>query len=50
MTRLFNNGHLQEFLSDRAKNHFRNNDSNKQTEQDEPQHIINMIIDGVNIP
>ncbi|XP_070057272.1 uncharacterized protein [Nicotiana tomentosiformis] len=48
--RLFNNGHLREFLSDRAKNHFRNKDSNKQNEQDEPQHIIHMIIGGVNVP
>ncbi|XP_019266189.1 PREDICTED: uncharacterized protein LOC109243675 [Nicotiana attenuata] len=31
VARLFNNRHLGEFLSDRAKNHFRNGDSNKQT-------------------
>jgi len=47
VARLFNNRHLREFLSDRAKNHFRNKDSNKQTEQEEPQHVINMIISGV---
>lgn len=29
---LFNNEHLREFLSDRAKNHFRKRDANKQTE------------------
>ncbi|XP_070032410.1 uncharacterized protein [Nicotiana tomentosiformis] len=49
VARLFNNGHLRAFLSDRAKNHSRNRDSNKQTEQEEPQHVINMIIGGVNI-
>nr|XP_016472910.1 PREDICTED: uncharacterized protein LOC107794878 [Nicotiana tabacum] len=47
---LFNNGHLREFISDRPKTHFRNRDSNKETEQEEPQHIINMIIGGVDIP
>ncbi|XP_070036006.1 uncharacterized protein [Nicotiana tomentosiformis] len=50
VARLFNNGHLREFLSDRAKNHFRNMDSNKQIEHEEPQHVITMIIDGVDIP
>nr|XP_016476732.1 PREDICTED: uncharacterized protein LOC107798273 [Nicotiana tabacum] len=51
VARLFNKGYLREFLSDRAKNHFRNMDSNKQTgqEETEPQHIINMIIGGVDI-
>ncbi|XP_009617328.1 uncharacterized protein [Nicotiana tomentosiformis] len=43
-THCHRNGHLREFLSDRAKNHFRNRDYNKQTEQEEPQHVINMII------
>nr|XP_009780912.1 PREDICTED: uncharacterized protein LOC104229885 [Nicotiana sylvestris] len=33
---LFNNMHLLEFLSDRANNHFRNRDSSKQNEQEEP--------------
>ncbi|XP_019251177.1 PREDICTED: uncharacterized protein LOC109230103 [Nicotiana attenuata] len=41
---------LKEFLSDRAKNHFKYRDSNKQNEQDEPQHVIHMIIGGVDIP
>nr|XP_009803312.1 PREDICTED: uncharacterized protein LOC104248708 [Nicotiana sylvestris] len=50
VARLCNNGHLREFLSDRAKNHFRNRDSNKQNEQDEPQHVIHMIIGRVNVP
>ncbi|XP_019248799.1 PREDICTED: uncharacterized protein LOC109228072 [Nicotiana attenuata] len=50
VARLFNNGHLRGFLSDRAKNHFRNRDSNKQTEQEEPQRVINMIIGGFDIP
>ncbi|XP_075087532.1 uncharacterized protein LOC142169557 [Nicotiana tabacum] len=50
VVRLFNNGHLREFLSDRPKNHFRNRDSNKQAEKEEPQHVINIIISGVDIP
>ncbi|XP_070036608.1 uncharacterized protein [Nicotiana tomentosiformis] len=50
VARQFNNGHLREFLSYRAMNHFRNMDSNKKAEQEEPQHVINMIIGGVDIP
>ncbi|XP_019233644.1 PREDICTED: uncharacterized protein LOC109214199 [Nicotiana attenuata] len=50
VARLFNNEHLREFLSDQAENHFRNRDSNKQTEQEEPQHVINMIISRVDVP
>ncbi|XP_070054429.1 uncharacterized protein [Nicotiana tomentosiformis] len=50
VARLFNNGHLREFLSDRAKNHFRNKNSNKQIEQEKPHHVINMIIGGVDVP
>ncbi|XP_060170780.1 uncharacterized protein LOC132601732 [Lycium barbarum] len=50
VARLFNLGHLREFLSERAKTHFKNRDANKQPEQEEPQHVINMIIGGVDIP
>nr|XP_009800602.1 PREDICTED: uncharacterized protein LOC104246488 [Nicotiana sylvestris] len=50
VAQLFNNGHLREFLSEQAKNHFKNRDSNKQTEQEEPQHVINMIIGEVDVP
>ncbi|XP_070055385.1 uncharacterized protein [Nicotiana tomentosiformis] len=50
VARLFNNRHLREFVSDRAKNHFRNRDSNKQAEKEEPQYVINMIISEVDIP
>ncbi|XP_019255075.1 PREDICTED: uncharacterized protein LOC109233656 [Nicotiana attenuata] len=32
VARLFNEGNLREFLSDRAKNHFKNRDSNRQNE------------------
>ncbi|XP_070057456.1 uncharacterized protein [Nicotiana tomentosiformis] len=49
VARLFNNEHLREFLSDRAQNHFWNRDSGKQIEHEEPQHIINMIIGGVDV-
>ncbi|XP_070036106.1 uncharacterized protein [Nicotiana tomentosiformis] len=47
---LFNNGHFREFLSDRDKNHFKNRDSNRNNEQEEPQHVIHMIVRGVDIP
>nr|XP_009791969.1 PREDICTED: uncharacterized protein LOC104239122 [Nicotiana sylvestris]XP_016488002.1 PREDICTED: uncharacterized protein LOC107808037 [Nicotiana tabacum] len=50
VARLFNEGHLREFLSDRAKNHFRERDANKKNEPEEPQNVINMIIGGVNVP
>ncbi|XP_070031950.1 uncharacterized protein [Nicotiana tomentosiformis] len=50
VARLFNNGHLREFLSERAKNHLKNRDANKQIEQEEHQHVINMIIGGVDVP
>ncbi|XP_070006893.1 uncharacterized protein [Nicotiana sylvestris] len=47
---LLNKGHLREFLSDRAKNHFRHRGANRKNEQVEPQHVIHMIISGVDIP
>ena len=50
VARLFNEGHLREFLSDRAKNHFRDRDANRKNEQEEPQHVIHMIVGGVDIP
>ncbi|XP_070006264.1 uncharacterized protein [Nicotiana sylvestris] len=50
IARLFNEGHLREFLSDRAKNHFRERDAGRKNEPEEPQHIIHMIIDGINVP
>nr|XP_009796742.1 PREDICTED: uncharacterized protein LOC104243247 [Nicotiana sylvestris] len=50
VARLFNEGHLREFLSERAKNHFKNKDSNRQNELEEPQHVIHMIVGGFDIP
>ncbi|XP_070023425.1 uncharacterized protein [Nicotiana sylvestris] len=47
---LFNEGHLREFVSDRAKNHFKNRDSNRQNEQEEPHHVIHMIVGGFDVP
>ncbi|XP_070022376.1 uncharacterized protein [Nicotiana sylvestris] len=49
VARLFSEGHLQEILSDRDKNHFRERDARK-NEQAEPQHVIHMIIGGVDVP
>ncbi|XP_070007947.1 uncharacterized protein [Nicotiana sylvestris] len=50
VARLFNEGHIREFPSDRAKNHFRKRDANRKNEQEEPQHVIHMIIGGVDVP
>ncbi|XP_070019691.1 uncharacterized protein [Nicotiana sylvestris] len=50
VVRLFNEGHLREFLSDRDKNHFRERDANRKNEREKPQQVIHMIIGGVDVP
>ncbi|XP_059288988.1 uncharacterized protein LOC132042478 [Lycium ferocissimum] len=50
VARLLKNGHLREFLSERAKGHYKEKKSNKRVEPVEPQHIINMIIGGMDAP
>ncbi|XP_059310295.1 uncharacterized protein LOC132061512 [Lycium ferocissimum] len=50
VARLFNLGYLREFLSERAKAHFKNLDSNQQDRAEEPQQVIYMIIGGADIP
>ncbi|XP_070007235.1 uncharacterized protein [Nicotiana sylvestris] len=50
VVRLFNEGHLREFLSDRAKNHFKERDAGRNSELEEPQHVIHVIISGVDVP
>ncbi|XP_060182256.1 uncharacterized protein LOC132611917 [Lycium barbarum] len=50
IARLLKNGYLHEFLSDRAKGHYKNREANKKVESAEPLHVINMIIGGVEIP
>ncbi|XP_059277623.1 uncharacterized protein LOC132031707 [Lycium ferocissimum] len=50
VARLLNNGHLQEFLSERAKSHYKERESHKRVEPVEPQHIINMVIGGTDAP
>ncbi|XP_059288649.1 uncharacterized protein LOC132042027 [Lycium ferocissimum] len=40
VARLFNLGHLREFLSERAKTHFKNLDSNKLDRPEEPHQVI----------
>ncbi|XP_059315483.1 uncharacterized protein LOC132066119 [Lycium ferocissimum] len=50
VARLFNLGHLQEFLSERAKTHFKNVDANKQDRPEEPQQVIHMIMGGTDVP
>ncbi|XP_060201818.1 uncharacterized protein LOC132630247 [Lycium barbarum] len=50
VARLFNLGHLREFLSERAKTHFKNLDSNKQDRPEDPQQVIHMIMGGTDVP
>ncbi|XP_070042817.1 uncharacterized protein [Nicotiana tomentosiformis] len=50
VARLFNEGHLREFLSDGAKNHFRDRDADRKNEHEDPQHVIHMIVGGIYIP
>ncbi|XP_059290705.1 uncharacterized protein LOC132044233 [Lycium ferocissimum] len=50
VVQLLMNGHLREFLSDWAKGNYKNKEANKQVEHAKPQHVINMIISGVEIP
>ncbi|XP_059294736.1 uncharacterized protein LOC132047755 [Lycium ferocissimum] len=50
VARLFNLGYLREFPSAPAKTHFKNKDANKQVKQEEPEHVLNMVIGGVDIP
>ncbi|XP_059309558.1 uncharacterized protein LOC132060574 [Lycium ferocissimum] len=50
VARLFNLGHLREFLSERAKTHFKNVDANKQDRPEEPQQVIHMIMGGTDVP
>ncbi|XP_070013522.1 uncharacterized protein [Nicotiana sylvestris] len=47
VSRLLNKGHLREFLSDRAKNQFREREAAKKNEANEPQHVIHMILGGI---
>ncbi|XP_060210560.1 uncharacterized protein LOC132637497 [Lycium barbarum] len=50
VARLLKNGHLRQFLSERAKSHYKERESHKRAEPVEPQHVINMIIEGTNAP
>ncbi|XP_070014381.1 uncharacterized protein [Nicotiana sylvestris] len=49
VARFLNEGHLREFLSDRARNHFKDRDANRKNEQEELQHMIHMIVGEVDI-
>ncbi|XP_070004328.1 uncharacterized protein [Nicotiana sylvestris] len=50
VARLLGKDHLQEFLSDRAKNQFQEREVTKKNETDEPQHVIHMIFGGIDAP
>ncbi|XP_059291122.1 uncharacterized protein LOC132044637 [Lycium ferocissimum] len=47
VARLLKNDHLWEFLSERAKSHYKERESHKRAKPVEPHHIINMIIRGI---
>ncbi|XP_070010670.1 uncharacterized protein [Nicotiana sylvestris] len=47
---LFNEGNIREFISDRAKPHFRENDANRKNEPEKPLLVIHMIIGGADVP
>ncbi|XP_070030827.1 uncharacterized protein [Nicotiana sylvestris] len=50
VARLINEGHLREFLNDRAKNHFQEREANKKNGPEKLQHIIHMIVGGTDVP
>ncbi|XP_060178173.1 uncharacterized protein LOC132608117 [Lycium barbarum] len=50
VARLLKNDHLHEFLSDGAKGHYKGREANKKAELMKPQHVINIIIGGVEVP
>ncbi|XP_060210666.1 uncharacterized protein LOC132637621 [Lycium barbarum] len=50
VARLLKKVHLREFLSDRAKGHYKDRENHKQVELVEPQHVINIIIGGTDMP
>ncbi|XP_070026138.1 uncharacterized protein [Nicotiana sylvestris] len=50
VVRLLSKGHLRDLLGDLAKNQFREREENRKNETEEPQHVIHMIVGGVDIP
>nr|XP_016484187.1 PREDICTED: uncharacterized protein LOC107804770 [Nicotiana tabacum] len=46
---LINEGHLREFLSNRAKNQFQEREANRKNGPEEPQHIIHIIVGGTDV-
>ncbi|XP_070026686.1 uncharacterized protein [Nicotiana sylvestris] len=49
VARLFNEGHLREFLSDQAKNHFKDMDTNRKNKHEESQYVIHIIVGGIDV-
>ncbi|XP_060194935.1 uncharacterized protein LOC132624125 [Lycium barbarum] len=47
---LLKNGHLREFLSERAKGHYKGRENHKQVEPVDPKYVINLIIGGTDAP
>ncbi|XP_070013174.1 uncharacterized protein [Nicotiana sylvestris] len=50
VARLLNKGHLREFISDRARNQFQEREATKKNKTGEPQHVIHMILGGIDDP
>ncbi|XP_060177968.1 uncharacterized protein LOC132607905 [Lycium barbarum] len=50
VARLLKNGHLRVVFTERGKSNYKNRAADRKAETEEPQHVINMIIGGVEIP
>ncbi|XP_070026355.1 uncharacterized protein [Nicotiana sylvestris] len=50
VARLLSKGHIREFHSDRTKIQFREREATKKNEINEPQHVIHMILGGIDAP
>ncbi|XP_059310228.1 uncharacterized protein LOC132061418 [Lycium ferocissimum] len=50
VARLLKNGHLRDLLSERARNYYKGREVHQRVEPVEHQHIINMIVGGIDIP
>ncbi|XP_059302100.1 uncharacterized protein LOC132054038 [Lycium ferocissimum] len=50
VARLLKNGHLRDLLSERAKSHYKEREVHRRVEPVEHQHVINMIVGGIDVP
>ncbi|XP_059306211.1 uncharacterized protein LOC132057603 [Lycium ferocissimum] len=50
VARLLKNGHLRDLLSERARSHYKEREVHQRNEPVEHQHVINMIVGGIDVP